>query len=637
MCGLFGYFSSTNPVNINLIFNSLKNIEHRGPDQKGYWISCNQKIALAQTRLSINDLSNINLPITNENNSIQVIANAEIYNFLALKKELEEKGHHFKTNCDIEILPHLYEEYGINFINKLRGEFAFILWDDNQKSLYAVRDRFGIKPLYYKIENSDIYFSSEISTLLHLKNFGNKWNIEALYDFTHLSLPYNKTLFDGIYQIPPANYFLVRPNQSSLYAYWDVFYNPQNNLKFDETIEAVRDKLIEAVSIRSKSDVPVGCYLSGGIDSSALLGISTEVSGENRDAFTIEFEDNKINESDISARTSKFMKAKIHKVLITEENTIEYFEHVVKKTCFPIPNTAGVARYILSKFTKENGYKAVLSGEGADEVFLGYFGSIIEAYEDPLINCDFYLTEEQKKNFLQQIPIDKLAFPLPNSLFNFNSVLKNIPSWFKTQAYLNARHRDLLSISIRNSFSNYSPYVNLINSLNIQDKLKNFDNVQISSYTWLKSFFPNTMLNWIGDRVEMANGIEARQPYLDHELFELLAQVPTAMKLRGGVEKYLLREAAKPFVTEEVYKRKKFMFQAPPLSLNSKSKLYKLICEIILENINKTEIYQKQKIFALLDLSRRAENLSISNRIDISYTLTTVASMLILANHYNIS
>jgi asparagine synthase (glutamine-hydrolysing) len=637
MCGLLGYFSQSKPINHTFITNGLTMLKHRGPDQMDYWMSHDSTVALGVTRLSINDLSKIDLPISNADGSIQVIANAEIYNFKELKHILKTKGYQFRTQCDIEVIPFLYEEYGINFINKLRGEFAFIIWDERQKSLFAVRDRFGIKPLYY-VENDDaIYFCSEIPPLLKLKVTKNKWNYQAIYDYTHLSLPYTKTFFADIHQLPPANVLAIRQGKLAIESYWDLNYSRNENINYSQIIESIREKLIEATIIRTKADVPVACYLSGGIDSSALLGIAAKYSKTTVDAFTIAFDNERVNESDISRRTAQYAKAKLHTIFVSENNTIEYFASAVTSTCFPMPNTAGVARYLLSKFARDNGYKTVLSGEGADEVFLGYWGALIEASEDQRSNTNFILPDTVKNTLLKQLPVNRQLENYPDALKHFKSLLPHLPSWFVTQGYFNAKHRDLLNDSIKNDFTQYSPYVDLINAMHFQNKLEHFDNVQISSYTWIKSFFPNTMLNWIGDRAEMANSIESRQPFLDHELFELLARIPTSIKLKGGVEKHLLREAVKPFVTDEIYKRKKFMFQAPPVNLCPANKLYQLLKSYILNGAINIPFYDKDKLYTLLSTADKSEMLSFSDKAELGYTLTSVASMAILANHYQIT
>lgn len=636
MCGIVGYFSLTDSVKKQTIISALNDLNHRGPDQMALWLSNDAKIAIGQNRLSINDLSNLNLPFTNKTKSVYVVANAEIYNYRALRLKLEAKGHQFSTICDLEVLPYLYDEYGINFINMLRGEFAFIIWDNNQKTMFAVRDRFGIKPLYYATAGNSIYFSSEIPPLLKIKEIESKWDISAFVDFTYLSLPYDKSLFKNIKQIPPAHYYSIQNTFHYINNYWDIKYSNKSTLSFDETIEAIRMKLVESVNIRTKADVPIGCYLSGGIDSATLLGIATKYSEKPIDAFTIEFDTKFVDESQIAERTCQHLGARFNKILVTEADIVENFELVIAKTCSPVSNTAGIARFLLSKFVHEQGYKAVLSGEGADEVFLGYFGAIIEAVEDPKLSSGYSLSKDDINILLQQLPVNRAA-DLPESIYKINSILNHTPSWLKTMAYFNAQHRSVLNSEIIDQYKNYNPYLNLMNSLNTQQKLLNFDNVQISSYTWIKSFFPNTMLNFIGDRAEMANSIEARQPFLDHELFELMQNVPTIMKIKGGIEKYLLRETARPFITDEMYKRKKFMFQAPPLNFNNENLLYNFICETIISNIAKSNLYDKKKVLQLIDISKKTDILTKEQKFELSYTLTNIASVLILNSIYNLS
>jgi len=253
------------------------------------------------------------------------------------------------------------------------------------------------------------------------------------------------------------------------------------------------------------------------------------------------------------------------------------------------------------------------------------------------INTNFSLSLSDREALLKQLPLNRSPEFHPRALRNFKGHNNHIPSWFTTQGYFNAKHRHLLNDSLLEQYAHYDPYTSLLNDLNIQNRLDHFDNVQFSSYTWIKSFFPNTMLNWIGDRAEMANSIESRQPFLDHELFELVSRFPTHMKIKNGRDKHLLREAVKPYVTEEIYHRKKFMFQAPPLKIDQQSKLYAFIKSTILDGIHKVSVYDKNKVIALINYAEKTENLLISERAELGHTLTSLASMVILADHYKIN
>lgn len=638
MCGLFAYHSTEKVIDKSILSKGLSLLEHRGPDQFGTWYDGAGKVGLGQTRLKINDLSDIPLPMSAANDQVKVIANAEIYNFRELRADLIQRGHRFKTASDIEVLPYLYLEYGINFINKLRGEFAFIIWDERQNALFAVRDRFGIKPLYYTMQDNTLYFSSELPPLLKLGISTPKWNYQTLYDYTHLSLPYDKTLFQNIHKVAPAHVLSLQNGRLNSQAYWDINYQSDYKLSEAEVIESVREKLYESTQIRLQSDVPVACYLSGGIDSSALTGMTADIQGaDDTKAFTIAFDNPRVDESPFAKRTAEYLGISLQTLNVTEKDILESFNDVVKHTCFPMPNTAGVARYLLSQYAKQGQFKAVLSGEGADEVFLGYWGAMIEASEDPRLKAHYSLSDEEKSALQRQLPVNRSPECFPKALSEFSSPIGHIPSWFTTQGYFNAKHRSLLNEDITQSFDHYSPYVNLLNELNVQNRLESYDNVQKSSYTWIKSFFPNTMLNWIGDRAEMANSIEARQPFLDHELFELMARVPTEMKIKNGTEKYILREAVKPFVTDELYQRKKFMFQAPPLKTVEDSILYQHIKTIILEGINAVPMYDKKKVLGAIELAKKAMDMPLHVKAELSYTLTSIASMIILSDHYQLS
>lgn len=637
MCGIFSYYSPNIPIKSNIVSAALDDLNHRGPDQQASWSNHSSTVVLAQTRLSINDLSSITIPLANENGSVQVVANAEIYNYPELKAMLQRRGYNFRTTCDIEVIPFLYQEHGINFVHKLRGEFSFVLWDSHQRRLFAVRDRFGVKPLYYVKAEDGYYFCSEIPTLLKLNVTDNRWDKQRIYDYSHLSLPYASTLFSGIHQVLQGHIMSFEHDKVTTHQYWDINYHSNNNVSStDELIDAIREKIIDATRVRLMSDLPVGCYLSGGIDSSALLGIAAEYSSHPVEAFSLAFNDERVDESSIAANTAAFTGANHHILRVDETDFKDHFAVAVQRSCFPIPNNAGVARYLLSRFARDKGANVVLSGEGADEVFLGYFGAIIEAAEDKNLQTSYTITDEQIAKLRMQLPVNRLH-DLPPKFSTLQTLLPHTPSWFTTQAYFNAAHRNVLDASLRADFEHYNPYLSLLNDLNIQDRFSTFDNVQISSYLWLKSFFPNTMLNWIGDRAEMAHSIEARQPYLDHELFELLAQVPTSIKLNDKQDKYLLRKAVKPFITDEIYQRKKFMFQAPPLKLSHDSVLFHYIFDVIIDLASSVGFYDRASIDALLNQARNSKDLDLASRIEISYTLTSIASTCLINDYYSLS
>lgn len=641
MCGIFSTYSKRNNLSKEIISNALSYLKHRGPDASSVWISEDKKVGLAHARLSIIDLNQISMPISNEDNTVFVIANGEFYDHMNIRNNLIKRGHRFKTDTDTEIVLHLYEEKGINCLEDLRGEFAFIIYDINARTLFVVRDRFGIKPLYYSHQDGDIHFSSEIPALIKSGVVKTEWDLLSLFNYSHINLHSERTLFKNISQVPPGHYMVVNEYGSRTFQYWDADFPPldsDNIVDENETKEQLHDLLMESVDLRLNSDVPIACYLSGGLDSSTLLGLSSRIAGKPLDAFTISFDDKKVDESPIAERTARHIGSKLHTLLIKEDDIVSNFEKAVLSACSPMANAAGVARYLLSDFTSKNGYKVVLSGEGADEVFFGYNYMTWEALSDPKNVLQIADIENYRQAVLAQFPVDRSCKDnLPDTIQSVEKILGYIPKWVESQAFFNASHRKLLSEDVVKQYSSFNPYLDYFNNINVKGQMQNRDRVVQSAYLWIKSFFPNNMLNWIGDRAEMAHSIEARLPFLDHVLFDKLKHIPTSLKIKDGIEKHILREMAKPYISEEIYKREKFIFQAPPMQLAKTGQLFHLMCDSIISNIDNLYMYDKRKVLAFIDQACNVERSNWVKYLDVSTTLTTMASIAILERGYKMS
>lgn len=517
MCGIFTYFSNDYSVSNEVLSIALRSLHHRGPDENFYWISKNKQVGLAQSRLSIVDLNKIKVPISNETDQIYIIANGEFYDYARIRTELQNSGHQFKTKTDTEIALHLYEQKGMHCLNSLRGEFAFIIWDNYTKTLFAVRDRFGIKPLYYTINSAGIYFASEIPTLLQVGAVVPTWDHQAFYNFTHYNLKAEHTLLKNIFQIPPGSYMVVTEHEHRIVQYWDIDYpllddrNYYSSYTESEIIADIGDTLSQSIQLRLNADVPVGCYLSGGVDSSTLLGMASHFRKKPLEAFTISFDNERVDEGKIAARTAAHTGSNLHTVSVSERIIADNFEKAIIAVCSPIANAAGVARYLLSQSARAKGYKVVFSGEGADEVFFGYNFMLWEAltYNQHLFDLDNF--DDLKNKMLNAFPVDR-SNPkhVPNHISSVENLLGYVPKWLETQAYFNAAHRALLSDDFLNEFKVYDAYQHFLNGFNVNTQMRGREKVLQTNYLWMKSIFPNSMLNWIGDRAEMAHSIEAR-------------------------------------------------------------------------------------------------------------------------------
>ena len=376
MCGILTLFSKTEEIPDSIVSLAIESLKHRGPDSKEFWISPNRRITLGHTRLSIIDLEGGTQPITNQDETLRIVVNGEFYDYERIQCDLKQWGYKLQTKSDSEIALHLYDRFGTQCLHHLRGEFAFVLWDRRNQLIFAARDRFGIKPLYYTVYRDTLYLASEVKALF-AAGVPAIWDEESFFLQTQAVLLPNRTLFANIYQIPPGNFLIASQSQIQLHQYWDFNYPPaeksQPSFSFEESVEQLRFHLTEAVRLRLRADVPVGFYLSGGLDSSTLLGIASHHMSDRPKAFTLAFNQELYNEENIAVETAKSVEADLEIISITESDLAENFAnsiyHGESFLCF---NAHSTAKYILSGKVRDAGYKVVLTGEGSDEIFGGY-------------------------------------------------------------------------------------------------------------------------------------------------------------------------------------------------------------------------------------------------------------------------
>ena len=321
MCGILALFSTQEQISQTFFKQGLESLNHRGPDGRRYWISPNERVALGHTRLSIIDLDGGSQPIANRDNSLQIIANGEFYGFERIQRELKQLGYQLQTNSDSEIALHLYDEFGSNCLHHLRGEFAFIIFDEPNQSLFAARDRFGIKPLYYTIYKNTLYLASEIKALF-AAGVPATWDSESFFLVNQGIRVPHRTLFANVHQVPPGHYLIANQSGIQLHQYWDFDYpqvsKSQPQFSFEDGVEQLRAKLSEAVRLRLRADVPVGCYLSGGLDSAAALGMASKHMPGAIQAFTIAFEQEAYNEEKIAREMAESVGANLQVIPIQE-------------------------------------------------------------------------------------------------------------------------------------------------------------------------------------------------------------------------------------------------------------------------------------------------------------------------------
>lgn len=640
MCGFVGILSLTEPVNPQALDRAVAILHHRGPDGHRTWIAPHRHVALGHARLSIIDLVTGDQPLANEDQKLHLVVNGEFYGYEPIRRELEARGHHLRTKSDSEIVLHLYEEMGNRFLERLRGEFAFVLWDESNGLLIAARDRFGVKPLYYTQHGDSLLLASEAKALL-AAGVPARWDHEAFYQVSHVYFEQDRSLFAGIKQVPPGCYLHASNGHVRIVRYWDFDYPRMDEMPppADEAtyIEQFRDALDESVRIRLRADVPVGCYLSGGIDSCALLGLAARHHPDPIEAFTLCFDTEPYNEERVAQEMAASAGANFHPLPIKQTQLADNFADAVWHSETITANAHGVAKFLLSELVRDSGYKVVLTGEGSDEILGGYahFRRDMLLYnstgEDPkqIERLLAQLTEENEVSRGILLPTGT-----PTSMENVRGTLGFVPSWLETRSANAVRYRRMFRQSFADEFAERDPFRVFLNQFDITGQLAGRDPVNQSLYLWTKSMLPNYLLNMLGDRMEMAHSIEGRVPFLDHKVVELVKSLPVRMKIRGMTEKYILREAVRPVLTETVYRRQKHPFLAPPAGLEPGGKLNQLMQDTLRGPVLQSlPFFEPKSVIELLD---RMPGFDDRKRSGASYLLTTILSACVLHERYRL-
>lgn len=553
---------------------------HRGPD--GFGWQAMDGIGFSHARLSIIDLDEQRgrQPFVSNDKRLMLSKNGELYDYQRIRADLTAQGARFRSKSDSEIIMHLYPRLGINdTLPYLRGEFAFALYDREEDTMHLVRDRFGIKPLYWTEINGGLVFGSELKVLFAHPEVKRQFDSAGLYHQLMQTIVPGSTAFSGVHQVKPGHKLTVRRRDGRLqieeHRYWDMPF-PEEDARPDsvdesEYIEGVREGLVEAVQLRLEADVPVGCYLSGGIDSCSIVGLAAASTQGSVKSFTIGFDNADYDETPIATEMAKAVGAEQEILRLDASHLYNHFEETIWHTERTIYNTLGVAKLLMSRRVNETGYKVVLTGEGSDELFGGYPAFRRDMF---LHGLDHLSTQERaeweslladnnklfKGAMLAEETIEdpaltaKVGFT-PSCLQPWLSSSKWVPG------LLHPEHREALT--------DYSPGAAIADTLDAE-ALRNRHPLDRAQYVWIKTMLEGQILTWGGDRVDMANAMEARPPFLDHHLAEYAAMLPPSMRIHGRTEKYVLREAMKGLLPETLYKREKFAFMAPPAHTDPK-------------------------------------------------------------------
>lgn len=568
MCGIVGLLNLTqNPlIEPDQINSMLGMIRHRGPDEFGSYLfqDAQDGVALGSARLSIIDLGGGQQPISNEDGSLWIVFNGEIFNYVELRPLLEAAGHQFRTDSDTEVILHAYEEYGPDCVHQFNGQFVFAIWDEQKRQLFIGRDRVGIRPLYYTICQGVLLFASEMKALLadeRVTAVIDPVTLDQIFTFWSPIAP--RTIFKEILTLPPGHSLTAGHGRIDIAPYWQPTFPAAGgealaHLSLDEAAEQLRELLIDATQIRLRADVPVGAYLSGGLDSSSTAAIIRHYTNNPLETFSIAFTDAAYDESAYQAQMARHLGTRHNLITCSHEDIGRVFPEVVWHTETPIMRTSPAPLYLLSKLVNAHGFKVVLTGEGADE-FLGGYNIFKE-------NKIRRFWAKQPNSTLRPLLLQKL-YPYIGGLNNaaylqkfFGRDLTDITSPDYSHAvrwHNNGRTRRLFSPELM--VDRGTP----LSQLQLPAEFSAWSSLAQAQYLEISIFLAEYLLSSQGDRVGMAHSVEGRFPFLDYRLLAFAAQLPPAYKLHGLDEKHILKRAMRNLLPDEIWNRPKRPYRAP--------------------------------------------------------------------------
>ena len=582
MCGFVGFTGKLE--NKKIILNKMMDrIIHRGPDMADEYFD--DEIAFGFRRLSIIDLTEAgSQPMTNEDGSVVILFNGEIYNFMEIKEELIKCGHIFKTHCDTEVVIHGYEEYGYNIVYKLRGMFAFVLWDKNKRLLFGARDFFGIKPFYYTVlKDKSFLFGSEIKSFLDHPDFIRELNKDSLLPY--LTFQYSsqdETFFKGVYKLPPAHYFTysLDDNQMNIERFWDIDFHEQT-VPFDECVDNLDKVINESVEAHRIADVKVGTFLSGGVDSSYITASMMPDK-----TFSVGFEYNKFDETTYAKELSDILGINNYRKMLSADECFDAFSDIQYHMDEPQSNPSSVPLYFLAKLASEH-VTVVLSGEGADEIFAGY-----EWYDDTAAMRKYKKLPQGLRVLAANIAKKLPYFKGHDFLIKSSGKPED---YFIGQAYVfpESEAFDLVNSDYRNAPSTHEITGKIYN------RVKNKDELVKKQYLDLNLWLPGDIL-LKADKMSMAHSLELRVPFLDKVVMQTAETIPAKYKINGVNSKYVLRKAANKTIPNEWADRIKLGFPVPIRYWLKEEKYYNIVKSHFTDEYTK-EFFNQAKLMKLLD------------------------------------
>lgn len=615
MCGIIGIINwcEGSPPDEALLRRMLGIIRHRGPDEFGIYLD--DRAGLGSARLSIVDLETGQQPIASEDESLWIVFNGEVYNHPELRERLERKGHRFRTRTDTEVILHLYEEEGPECLHWFNGQFAIAIWDVRRRELFLARDRLGVRPLFYALLPNGLAFASEIKALLLIPGVGARLDPHALAQaFTFWAPLAPRTAFEGIRELLPGHYLRASGGAFAVTRYWSLTFpdaGEEARLSEDEAAEVLRALLADATRLRLRADVPVGSYLSGGLDSTLVAALARQYTPHTLRTFSIAFEERAFDEREYQEAATAFLGTDHRRTECTNADIAAVFPQVVWHAETPLLRTAPAPLYLLSRLVRESGIKVVLTGEGADEFLGGY-----NIYK-----------EDKVRRFWAAAPDSALRPLLLRRLYPYLSHLSQV-----SDAHLRAFFgRDLRAVDrpgyshwirwqntsrlwlffssgLQGALDGYDPVGELLDSLDVD--LRAWSPLAQAQYLEVTTFLSPYLLSSQGDRVAMAHSVEGRFPFLDHRVVEFCDRLPHHFKLKGLREKHILRKSAEGLVPPLVWQRRKQPYRAPvaPAFLSDPPEYVETLLSA--EAIRAAGIFDPQSVARLVHKCRSGAHIS---------------------------
>jgi asparagine synthase (glutamine-hydrolysing) len=628
MCGLAGILNLEREGEIS--FDDLKKmiamVRHRGPDGFGFYRD--RQAGLAHARLSIIDLEGGWQPVHNEDKSVWIVFNGEIFNYRELHQMLEKKGHRFYTKSDTEVIVHLYEDHGPECLAWLNGQFSFAIWDKNRKKLFIARDRLGIRPLFYTVVDGSLLFASETKSLFTDSRVPRALDLLALdQTFTFWMPVPPRTAFENIHELPAGHYLTVERGKITTARYWDVDFDGEEDGRTEEAYaEELRELLIDSTRLQLRADVPVGAYLSGGIDSSVITMLIKKFTDTPLRTFSVTFADGVFDESEHQKKMIDYLGADHSSVRCTSADIGGIFPDVIWHTEKTLLRTAAAPLYLLAKLVRDSGYKVVLTGEGSDEILAGY---------------DIF-KEVKVRRFLERNPRSKFRSLILKRLYPYlaNSPVKSLPyaeSFFKadTSAYpaefyshiprwnTTSMAKVFFSSELKNTLQMHGSIDDL--SEYLSDGIYRADDISRAQYIEIKTLLPGYLLSSQGDRVAMAHSIEGRFPFLDHRLVEFCGKLPPKIRMRALTEKYILKKSMKGLIPDSILHRTKQPYMAPDAKSFFSGRRYEYVEELLSEkNLTASGLFNSKAVQLLAKKCLQSPVLGFRDNMAIVGILSTL-------------